>query len=464
MHNGSMGDRRRQRLFLTLGVLGVDVLTLGVALVTAHRLASAKSIWYAPFTFPPVLWLVVPIAVALFAVGRLYVLDEIFEGSVEYGRVIYGCTLASLSLIVLGFWGKFLTSVAPSRTLILLVWGLSIVAVGGGRFVVRRVVRALRRRGHLLSRVVIVGLGGSGLAFARHFVQSRSSGVQVVGFVDDFLPPGTPVLGDLKVLGPPSALSGILDRMGAHEVLIVPTATAWESFQDLIRSMPSMNGRTVRLAPGSRDLLATNLRAHQLASIPVLTVERVRITGLDRILKSVLDYGIAASLLAVSLPALLVALVVLRRSGVRPFRRVRFLGRAGVDFAAVMLNTGEAPPAAQRLLRAVAADRLPFLFNVLRGRMSIVGPRPIPVEDRAPHAAWLPSLLTVKPGLTGTWRVQPAGSLDEEMELSLFYIRNYTIWRDIEVLLRWAFQRFSTTRSSAPTKEMPPGERVAVHH
>lgn len=464
MRNGAARARTRQRLLLTAVILLTDVAAIAAALVAAHRLAHTRNIWYAPVNFPPALWIVIPIAVTIFALGRLYVLDELLEGSVEYGRVVYGCTLAALSLIVLGFWGKFLEDVAPSRTLIMLVWGLSIFAVGGGRFAVRRGVRFLRRRGHLVSRAVIVGLGASGLAFARHFEQIRHSGVKVVGFVDDFLPPGTPVLGDLRVLGPPSDLDHVLEETGAHEVIIVPTATAWESFQDLMRRASSMNGYRVRLAPGSRDLLATTLRAHQLAHIPMLTVERVRIMGLDRILKSALDYGVALFLLPWAGVVTLLSAVALRASGIRPFRRIRIVGREDRPVTAFVLNVAAGRTRVQRVIRRLRLDRLPLVFSVLLGRMSLVGPRPIPADERAAYAAWLPSLLTVRPGLTGPWSVRPAASLDEEMELSLFYIRNYTIWLDVEVLLRAVLRLFSANGDYKAPEGASLGERVPVHH
>jgi len=464
MHNTNANGWRRQRLLLTMGLLTTDVLAVALALVAAHRLASARSIWYAPVNFPPALWLVIPVAITIFALGRLYVLDEILEGSVEYGRVVYGCTLAALSLILLGFWGKFLKDVAPSRTLIALVWGLSVFAVGGGRFAVRRAVRFLRRRGYLLSRAVIVGLGASGLAFARHFEHARHCGVKVVGFVDDFLPSGTPVLGDLRVLGPPSDLDRVLEDTGAHEVIIVPTATAWESFQGLMRRASSMNGCRVRLAPGSRDLLATTLRAHQLAQIPMLTVERVRITGLDRILKSALDYGVALALLPAAAVLVLVAALALRAAGTRPFRRIRIVGREGRTVTTVVLDAGEGTSRTQRTIRRFRLDRLPLLASVLFGRMSLVGPRPIPLQQRAAYATWLPSLLTVRPGLTGFWAVRPAASLDEEMEQSLFYIRNYTIWLDVEVLFRATLRLLSGNGRQEEREGTALRERVPVHH
>ncbi|MDQ7844117.1 MAG: sugar transferase [Armatimonadota bacterium] len=463
MPEGATNHRRQQRLLLTAGLLVADVSAIALALTAAHRLANARSIWYAPEQFPPALWLVIPIAIAIFGLGRLYVLDELLEGSVEYGRVVYGCTLAALSLVLLGFWGKFLQDVAPSRTLIVLVWGVSVFAVGGGRFLIRRAVRFLRRRGYLISRAVIVGLGTSGLAFARHFQQARHSGVRVVGFVDDFLPPGTPVLGDLVVLGPPSDLDRILEETGAHEVIIVPTATAWESFQELMRRAATMNGCRVRLAPGSRDLLATTLRAHQLAQIPMLTVERVRITGLDRVLKSTLDYAIALALLAPAALGVLLSAAALRAWGLRPFRRMRIIGREGRPVSVYILNTGDARRGVPRLIRRLRVDRLPLLAAVLLGRMSLVGPRPIPLERRAAYAAWLPSLLTVRPGVTGLWAVRPTASLDDEMEQSLFYIRHYTIWLDIEVLLRAVLRLISGNGRQEEWEGTALRERVPVH-
>ena len=465
MHSRWADERTRHRAVLTAALLGTDVSALAVALVVAHGIASSWSSWYAPQTFPPSLWLLIPIAITFFVLGRLYVLDELLEGPIEYGRVINGCTLASFSLIVLGFWGKGLAALAPSRTLIALVWILSIAMVGGGRFAARRVVRFLRRRGYLVSRAVMVGLGTSGMAFARHFEQVRHSGIQIVGFVDDFLAPGTPVTDRLKVLGPPSALHAILAQTGAHEVIIVPTAMAWESFQNLIRQVTSLNGHVVRLAPGSRDLLATSMRAHRVGSIPMLTVERVRIIGLDRVLKSLLDYGIALLALPLAGPVILLAAAWLRASGIRPFVRVRFLGREATVFTTVVLNVGQGSDRVGALIRRLALDRLPQLLNVLLGQMSIVGPRPVPAERRGDHGQWLHGLLTVKPGLTGTWAVRPPMPLEDEMELSLFYIRNYTIWLDLEVLVRVALRRLTAgrVRSRARTEEAALRERVAVH-
>jgi len=465
MSNRWADERIRHRVVLSAGLIGGDTLALIIALLASHRIASSWSIWYAPPEFPPSLWLLIPVALAVFALGRLYVLDELLEGPIEYGRVINGCTLASLGLIVLGFWGKGLNAMAPSRTLIALVWMLSITMVGANRFAARRIVRFVRRRGYLVSRAIMVGLGGSGIAFARHFERMRHAGVKIVGFVDDFLPPGTPVLGDLKVLGPPSALPTVLAQTGAHEAIVVPTAMAWESFQELIRRVASLDGYTIRLAPGSGDLLATSLRPHQLGFVPMMTVERVRIVGLDRVLKFALDVGLALTGVLLAAPIVLFASAARRLRGERLFRPIRLLGREGVVFKTGVLNGTSVPERMERFLKRFGLARFPQLVSVLAGRMSIVGPRPIPASERGRHMPWLAGLLTVKPGLTGPWAVHPAGTLEAEMEQSLFYIRNYTIWFDLEVLARIVLRRLVVKRDAAKVRreEGTIGERVAVH-
>ncbi|MGH2461233.1 MAG: sugar transferase, partial [Chloroflexota bacterium] len=91
-----------------------------------------------------------------------------------------------------------------------------------------------------------------------------------------------------------------------------------------------------------------------------------------------------------------------------------------------------------RFLRRTSLDELPQLLNVLRGQMSLVGPRMITIDEAARYGKWQLNLLTVKPGLTGPWQVQGRSDIpyDERVRLSMRYIRDYSIWLDLEILLR----------------------------
>src|SRR5205823_5129396 len=91
-----------------------------------------------------------------------------------------------------------------------------------------------------------------------------------------------------------------------------------------------------------------------------------------------------------------------------------------------------------RFLRRASVDELPQLFNVLRGEMSLVGPRMIAPEEAERYGKWRLNLLTVKPGMTGPWQVQGRGELayEQRVRLSMHYIRNHTLWLDLAILLR----------------------------
>jgi lipopolysaccharide/colanic/teichoic acid biosynthesis glycosyltransferase len=454
---------RDQRCVIVYGLLGVDVLALVASGVSAARLLPFDIMAAGRGASLVLLVSAIPVAIALFALNHLYTVDELLEGPLEYGRIVYACTLTAFGLSVLGFWWRDVDQIAPSRRLVTALWCLSILAVVAGRFTSRRVVRALRRRGLLTTRTVIVGLGGPGLSLSRHFHELRHAGVEVVGFIDDFLPPGTPVTDGLKVLGPPSALPAILDETGAAEIIVVPTAMAWESFNDLIRDTATLNGHAVRLTTGFRDILAANVKVHHFASMPLLTIERTRITGLDAVLKQLMDYLAATALLFVGLPVLALVALVLRLQGIEPFHRAEFIGRGGLRFRAVMLNSAAPGNGIQRAAVRLGLDKVTQLGNVFRGRMSIVGPRPVPVARWHEYERWVPNLLTVKPGITGPWAVTAHASLDDEMQSTLFYIRNYSIWLDVEIILRSAIQVLAGRPAREREKGPAPGDAVTVH-
>jgi lipopolysaccharide/colanic/teichoic acid biosynthesis glycosyltransferase len=160
-------------------------------------------------------------------------------------------------------------------------------------------------------------------------------------------------------------------------------------------------------------------------NVPLLALEKARITGVDRVLKTVLDRGVAAALLLAAAPLLAVLLAVgcLRRC--RPlWAPQRVLGLAGrpvgLRFFGPWLE-------GHRLLRS-----LPVLVNVLRGEVSLVGPRPQLAMPDPP--AKLGILLAVKPGLTGLWRLAPTDAPQPDWYDDLWYVRNYTIWEDLRIL------------------------------
>jgi lipopolysaccharide/colanic/teichoic acid biosynthesis glycosyltransferase len=292
----------------------------------------------------------------------------------------------------------------------------------------RRVVRAMRRRGHLMARALIVGADEQGRAIARQLRSEVDSGLRVLGFVDDFLPRGTPVEAPLAVLGHPGVLPALVQEHRVAEIVVVPGAMAWESFQSVLEQITLGGGPRIRLSPGYYDLLATTPRVAHRNFVPLFVVDSARLSGFDALLKALLDYGLG--LLAFVLAAPVLAVILLARLGRRPALVTHaYIGIGSRVFRARTLAAGP-----DDALAVTGLDRLPLLWPVLTGHMSLVGPRPIAAEARARYGRWLPSLASVKPGLTGPWAVVPVAALEEEMRGVLYYIRNWTIWLDVQIL------------------------------
>ncbi len=362
-----------------------------------------------------------------FATLRLYDLDTVLEDSQEYATVATGCTYGILLLIVL-------STLSGERGLALAWlfagWVGTIFGAGLGRFLMRRVVRAMRRGGHLMASALIVGADEQGRAIARQLKSEADSGLRVKGFVDDFLTPGTLVQDDLRVLGHPGALPELVAQHAIAEVVVVPGAMAWESFQQILEQLTIGGGPRIRLSPGYYDLLATTPRVAHRNFVPLFVVDSARLSGFDGLLKASVDYGGGALLFIVTLPftVLIAAALALRGA---PLTGAEYLGIGGRTFRA---RTFRAAPGG--LLARTGLDRLPLLWTVLAGQMSLVGPRPISQAERDRHRRWLPSLASVKPGVTGPWAVVPVAGLEEEMRAVLYYIRNWTIWLDFQILLQ----------------------------
>jgi lipopolysaccharide/colanic/teichoic acid biosynthesis glycosyltransferase len=207
----------------------------------------------------------------------------------------------------------------------------------------------------------------------------------------------------------------------------------------------------------------------EVTSVPLFMSDRARIAGAAAFVKAILDYVGAAALLVVLSPLLLLAAVMVKAESPGPvIHRREVLGRGGVTFDAFKIRTMVAnadeilasdrqlsdafeksyklrddPRITRvgRLLRRTSIDEVPQLVNVLRGEMSLVGPRMIAPEEASRYGEWRSVLLTVKPGITGPWQVDGRGDIpyDERVRLSVQYIREYSIWLDLRIMLRTLF-------------------------
>src|SRR5215469_6816776 len=315
------------------GVACADVAAIAIALLLAlifyPHAQGACPLWFGGWT--PlhetsyiVVWL------ALIGGMRLYDYEHLIEGFQQYAQLVRasGYVLLLTGLLVLVAGDRF----APPHWL-LAIWLLSTAALGVERWLVHRFVQTLRRQGILQARVLIVGAGEDGLAIADQFMARAQGTRKLIGFLDEYRAPGTRI-GTVEVLGEPLALAEVARSRRASEAIIVPQAISWEALQILLQGDAQEWGlQHVWLAPALRDLLTTGMEVQEHGGLPLISVARLRIVGLDAALKRGLDLGLSLIVLLIALPVCL--LVVLWLAGVRrlpPVDRQPIVGRHQCPF------------------------------------------------------------------------------------------------------------------------------------
>lgn len=353
---------------------------------------------------------------------QLYQRDFCVAGIEEYRRVVAaGFTAIGAAIAV-----AYAVVLPLSRGYLVLALGLGIVAVCVSRFFVRRAIYTLARRGHRLDRVLVVGASKEGLALAARLNASASASTDVVGFLDEYRPLGHPFTATLRVLGEPLDLWRIAAQHAVNKAIVVPSALSWESLEGLVPQLHRQSGLTVMFAPGLRDL-NTQVEIRQLGPV-LLTVPRPQqIVGLGAAQKRALDLVIAAAVLAGSIPFLSVICGWLWiRTGRWPIVARRVIGRGGQPFSVLEIAGSD------WLCRARLA-RLPSLLAVLSGKLSIVGPRPLPVDALTAYQEWAELLLSVRPGFIGPWwEILPGPA--EEIQLDIRYLQTYSLLADLQIL------------------------------
>lgn len=403
-----------------------------------------------------------PVWILIFGLHRLYDPDELFGGVKEYARIFNACTIGLMSLVLYSFLTRR-TEQEISRGWLASMWVLSVASVAWSRFGYRRIIYRLRERGYFTRRVLIIGANEEGQALADQLRAWPRSGVEVVGFAHPGEPHDDPPR-EFPVLEELDRLETWIEHLSIEELIVVPTALRRQELLDLYRDWGIDKRVRIRLSSGLYELFTTGIQVNHIGFVPLVSLNRTRITGVDALMKTALDYVGAFVGILLLTPVFLAISILIRLTSPGPvFHRRRVIGLHGREFDAykfrtMILNANaylDAHPDLKkeweetgkiqddprvtgvgRWLRSYSLDELPQLFNVLKGEMSLVGPRMITPEELDHFGHWRHNLLTVKPGLTGLWQVSGRADLGyrERVHLDMSYIRNYTIWLDLRLL------------------------------
>jgi exopolysaccharide biosynthesis polyprenyl glycosylphosphotransferase len=288
-----------------------------------------------------------------------------------------------------------------------------------------------------------------------------------VGFVDKKVAVTTPLYHNLVSLGTVDQLGEIIERHNIGEVILASSAISTRDYLlEIFKKYGISDKVNLRMSSGLYEVITTGLTVSEFAYVPLVYVNKVRLTGSDLFLKSVLDYLITITGLLLISPFLFLIALLVKITSPGPILHKRLvMGLNGKHFYALKFRTmvvngdevmDQHPELRNELarnhklrndpritrvgafLRKYSMDELPQLLNVLRSDMSLVGPRMISPEEVAMYKQFDMNLLTVMPGITGLWQVSGRSdiSYEERVRLDMYYIRNWSIWLDLQLLFQ----------------------------
>jgi exopolysaccharide biosynthesis polyprenyl glycosylphosphotransferase len=347
------------------------------------------------------------------------------------------------------------------RAEILAFWGTAMLLVPSSRYSARAVVRRITEP----ERILIVGSGFVASLVARKISAHPEYGAHVVGAVDVGDSPFMTIDG-VEHLGHTGDFEAICAAHDVERVIVAFSSADHESLLDIIRTSKRRNIR-ISIVPRLFEVFGPAVEVDHVEGMTLLGLRGVRRTKSTLWLKRGLDITVASVALILAAPVLAISMLAIKLTSPGPVLFVqRRIGRGEREFKMLKLRTMVVGADRQksellhlnemdggpmfkltddprvtrvgRLLRRTSIDELPQLINVLRGEMSVVGPRPL-VRDESDHViGWHRARLDLMPGLTGPWQVMGRNAIpfEEMVKLDYLYVAEWSLWNDIKLLLR----------------------------
>jgi exopolysaccharide biosynthesis polyprenyl glycosylphosphotransferase len=412
--------------------------------------------------------LLVGAIVLAFGVRGLYRLPRgttfLAEVTTAWGAV----TVANAAVLVIVFLQPDFVS---SRLFVVYAWGMILLLVTLERGFRRLVRDQLWQRGIGVERAVVVGSGPAAQRVMSYLATHNDLGFHLVGFVDDL-----PVADDWAIatsrsimrperLGESDALARVIRDADISEVVIALPPQAHDSILSVITTCRDADVG-FQLVPDLFELSLGRVQINELNGVPLIGVRASRIRGWNLWVKRGVDIlGSIAALAVMAIPMLVIALAIRIETPGPIFIKQTRVGKSGKDFTCykfrsmqqnapqmedAVLSNGNGDARLRkhkedprrtlvgRFIRPTSLDELPQLFNVLIGKMSLVGPRPQVRAEVDRYEPWHHQRLTVTPGITGLWQVSGRSDLtfEEMVRLDIYYAENWSVRLDLEILLR----------------------------
>jgi exopolysaccharide biosynthesis polyprenyl glycosylphosphotransferase len=451
-----------RRALLTADVVGITIAFLISVLAYGaganDRISTLSELLFFAAALP--LWIVLT---------KIYGLYERDEERTDHSTV--DDVVGVFHLVTVGTWLLYVAGLAtgfanPPIERLVTFWVAAVVTITAARAIARS---TCHRSPAYLQNTIIVGAGDVGQLTARKILNHHEYGINLVGFVDAEPKERRADLEHLTVLGEPEQLRELVELLDVERVIVAFSNASDDETLALVRQVQDLDVQ-IDIVPRLFDILGPSVGIHTIEGIPLVGLPPLRLAHSSRLLKRGLDLLVSVTALVVLSPVLfaVAAAIKLDSRGPVMFRQTR-RGRAEkcfeiykfrtmtVDaeerkYELAHLNMHLAPGGDPRMfkiaddpritrvgnfLRRTRLDELPQLINVVKGEMSLVGPRPIILDEDQYVNGWARRRLDLRPGMTGLWQVLGASDIpfDEMTKLDYRYVTNWSLAEDLRLIM-----------------------------
>lgn len=454
---------KRSELFFTFLQIPVDLAMIVVSFLVAYKLRTV-------FEFVPIVYvepiteylkfvvITLPIWLAVFTFAGLYALHN-YQGRIqEFGKIVVA---VSAAIAILLAWLFLSRTFFFSRLIIIYVWFMAIILVTFGRGLIHIIQRFLYRWGIGVHRVIILGENSSSRFIISELKNNKKLGYKIIKIIDER---GV------------ENLEKIFERNRADEIIV---ANPHIGQAKIVAVLEFCRAHQIgfRMTPDLFLVRSSHVEVKTIAGVPILEFKRTPLDGWGRIIKRIFDFLGSFLLLIILSPIIILTALIIKITSKGPIiykqDRIGFENKkfSFLKFRSMKIEycTGQnyggkrADEVLQKLnkyneatgpifkikndprltwfgkfIRKTSIDELPQFFNVLRGQMSIVGPRPPLPSEVAKYNKFQRLRLGIKPGITGMWQVSGRSELtfDDWVKLDAFYIEHWSLWLDFQIFLK----------------------------
>lgn len=468
-------NKKSQRTEFFIPIL--NILSDSAAIICAFVLSYIIRFYFSPFVniisyngeIPPIkgyLLLVafaLPIWLAIFQSRKMYrpkrivfIFDEFFL----IGRLVTFGIIFSFGLV-------FFYRVFPySRVVFVLAWFFSIIFITIGRYIVLKYEKTLYNKGRGLKDTIIVGNTQTSLDILNKFSDHKYAGFNIVGYIEENPGPSQGSLPDNIKLGAYSDIVQLVQSMNIETVLVTIPSSQHDKLFELMKECEGENVEFL-MVPDFLEVITSSVRVQEIDGVPFLKIKSIPMNIFNRILKRGFDFTFAAVIMLITSPLFIVLSILVKFSSKGPvFYKQERLSMTGKKFemikfrsmvvdaekntGAVYVKKGDSRyTSTGEFLRKYSLDELPQFINVLKGDMSIVGPRPEREYFINLFKGKIPKYLErhrVKCGITGWAQVNGLrgsdSSLEKRIEYDIYYIEHWSIIFDLKIIIKTIKEMF----------------------